>query len=441
MDRCRPNYLGEFSTGQARRGPRRTAWHLFSKPLLSQATFFSPRNLPQKRYTSMELGPKNEIPVKKMITLNEWKIWVKKLGYNYNPRAERRSPSGFAARRRDNAASKQATIQDISSTGLHILTDERWPLGELIPLTVEVERLARDHSEPQIAVQARVARHAEDGIGLSFVLPEGLDPNLWDVLLRNAVLLTDQKEILHTLRVLRTTLFLCRLCHAEAHEAILLLGGELGEPRTEKAMEIAHNAEKLLASEPDADRMRAHPHLVASILREGSWADDITMHLWAGLLATSSTIEGTDESNTVFVDLLENITHYQSRIFIAACTQAFELMSGSGYPPPTRIIFTPEEMIRITGMYDLPRIAMYVAYLFNYGIIEKVFDFTSYLPTESFDITPSRQALELFKRCKGHCIKLNSPLDVSAVAEPFPPSDVSEDDKEALPPPLTGLGG
>jgi hypothetical protein len=387
------------------------------------------------------IGAENEIPVKKMTTLNEWKTWVRRLGYNDSPRAERRNPSGFAARRRDNSASKPATIRDISSSGLHLLTEERWPLGELIPLTVEVERFARNHSEPQIAVQARVARHTGDGIGLSFVLPEGLDPNLWDVLLRNAVVLTDQKEILHTLRVLRTTLFLCRLCHAEAHEAILLLGGELDEARTEKAMEIAHGAEKLLASEPNADRMRAHPPLVASILREGSWADDYTKQLWSGLLVTSCTVEGTDESNTVFADLLGNVTHYQSRIFVAACTRALELMSGTGYPPPTRIILTPEEMIGVTGMYDLSRIAMYVAYLFNSGIIEKVFDFTSYLPTESFDITPSRQGLELFERCKGRCIKLDSPLELSEGARPLPRSFVSAVDEEALPPSLPGLVG
>lgn len=404
-------------------------------------SFFWPRNPPQERYNSIESVPKNEIPVKKMTMLNEWKTWIRKLGYAEKPRAERRTPSGFAARRRNSSASKPATIADISSTGLHLLTEERWPVGELIPLTVEVEGLSENHSEPQIAVQARVVRHAEDGIGLSFVLPEDLDPNLWDVLLRNAAVLTDPKEISHTLRVLRTILFLCRLCHAEAHKAILLLGGELDENRTEKAMEIAHRAEKLLASEPDADRMRAHPRLVASILQHGSWADDYTEQLWAGLLATSCTVEGTDESNSVFVDLLVNVTQHQSRIFVGACNRALELMSGSEYPPSTRIVLSPEQMIRLTGMSDVSRIATDVVYLFNAGIIEKVVDFTSYLPMESFDMTPSRLGLELYERCKGHCIKPDIPLDVSEGAQPLPQSYVSAADEEALPPPLPGLGG
>ena len=377
-----------------------------------------------------------------MPTMNDWRTWIKKLGYIEKPRAERRIPSGFAALRPDKPALKPATIRDISSTGLHILTEERWPVGELIPLTIEVEGLAEDHSEPRIPVQARVARHTADGIGLSFVLPAGLDENLWDVLLRNAVVLTSPKEILHTLRVLRTILFLCRLCHGEAHEAILLLGGELDKQRTENAMEIAHVAEELLASEPDSDRMRAHPPLVASILKHGSWADDFTRHLWAGLLVTSCTLEGTDESNSAYVELLINLTRHQSLIFVGACIRALKLMAGSEYPPPTRIVLSPDEMIRLTEMYDISRIATDVAYLFNSGLVDKVFDFTSYVPMDNFDITPSRLGFELYERCKGDCISPDLLLDTPEGAHHLPPPYVPSAEDEALPPPqFPGIEG
>jgi hypothetical protein len=386
------------------------------------------------------IGPKSEIPVEKMTSPNKWKTWIHKLAYPEKPRAERRTPSGFVARRRDSPASKPATIRDISSTGLHLLTEERWPLGELIPLTVEVERFSEDPSEPQITVQALVVRHAEEGLGLSFVLPEGLDPDLWDVLLRNAVFLTEPKDIVHTLRLLRTILFLCRLCHDGANESILLLGEELDESRTENAMEIAESAEKLLASEPD-HRIRAHPHIVSSILSHGSWAGELTRQLWAGLLATSCTAEGTDQSNNAFIDLLINVTHTQTRIFVAGCIKALQLMPGNEFPPSPRIILTPEQMIRLTNMYDISRLATDVGYLFHWGIIEKNFDFTSYLPTDKFDITPSRLGLELFERCKGHCIKHDLPLDALDFAQPLPPSDVSAADEEALPPQLPGLEG
>jgi hypothetical protein len=353
-----------------------------------------------------------------MTTLNQWTSWIKKLGYAEKPRAERRIPSGFAARLRNNPASRPSTILDISSTGLHILTVERWTVGELVPLIIQVERVSADPSEPQFEIQARVVRHCDDGIALSFVLPQGLDPNLWDVLLRNAVVLTQPHEILHTIRMLQTILFLCRLCQAQAHDSILLFGGELDHPRTEKAMWIVHRAEKLLASQPHPERLRAHPQLITSILKHGSWADDFTEHLWAGLLASSCTVDGTDESNTVFVDLLVNFTFHQSRIFVAGSIQALELMAGTNDPSSTPIVLTPEQMIRLTGMYDLSRLATSMSYLFTSGIIEKRFDLTSYIPMDKFDITPTRLGLDLFRRCQGLHLKSDVSLDLSQSAHP-----------------------
>jgi hypothetical protein len=251
-------------------------------------------------------------------------------------------------------------------------------------------------------MRARVSRHGEDGVGLSFVLPPGLDAKLWGVLVRNAVILTDQKSVLLTFRTLQIILFLNRLCHAAAEESIVLFGGELDESRTECALDIALRAEKLLALQPDASRMRALPQFVASILKNGSWAiDNVTKQLWAGLLAASCSVEGTDESGSAFVDPLIHLTPAQSRILVAACSKEMEFISGHEGLPLARIILTPEEMFRLTGMNDISRIAIDIAYLFHAELIEKNFDFTSYLPTESFDITPARLGLDLYKYCKG----------------------------------------
>jgi hypothetical protein len=334
--------------------------------------------------------------------VGNWKRILRRLGYPETPRADRLTTSCLAARQGDNRASLTASIKNISSTGLYLLTEERWPLGELISLTLQGRELPEDHPEFQIPMQARVCRHGEDGIGLSFVPPLGLDAKLWGVLVRNAVILTNLKSALSAFRTLQTVLFLHRLCHAAAEESIVMLGGELDESRTESALDIALRAEKLLASNPDADRMRALPQLVASILKNGSWAiDDVTKQLWAGLLAASCSVEGTDESSNAFVDLLIHITPAQSRIFVAACSKAMEFISGNEGLPLARTILTPEEMFRLTGMNDISRIAMDMAYLFHAGLIEKNFDFTSYLPAESFDITPARLGLDLYKHCKG----------------------------------------
>ena len=346
--------------------------------------------------------------------MNPWKSWVRRLGQPDKPRAERRIPLGFVAWQANNPASKRSNVADISLSGLFLHTDERWPVGEVVPVIIEVEGWLEKGAQQQIAVQMLVVRTDEHGVGLSFVLPNDFDPELWKVLVTDAAVLTDPKDLLYSLKMMRTALFLYRLCHAEANKAILLLGEELDEPRTENALEIALGAEKLLASETDASKMRAHPEIVASIFKYGSWAqDDLTKQLWIGLFATCCHVDAIDESGSVFVDLLVNMTPHQSLILVTACKKVIGLMADSDTPPSTRIIFTPEEMTQLTGIYDPARIAVETAYLFNPGLIEKVFDFTSYLPTEKFDITPSRLGLELYKRCKAERIVAQPLLDKS----------------------------
>jgi len=293
----------------------------------------------------------------------------------------------------------------------------------------------------------------------------------------------------------------------------------------------------LLAEEPDAERMRAHPKLLTHILREASWAtDELNIRLWAGLLASSCSAHAPDDANEIFANLLVHLTPTEARIFVRACERASAAISAveapatapealvsapapealasvpetsasaveaaatlseasvpqvpaaepeisttvsetavaapqtapdssslapaseafasapdssappseaanslpealattpqvlaaeresstdaadTGAPPPqasspapgrsapasASIIFTPKEMIEATGVYDLYRNATDLAYLFNLGLVRKVFDFTSYRDADSFDVTPSNLGLELYKRCHGH---------------------------------------
>jgi hypothetical protein len=349
-----------------------------------------------------------------MTAVTQWKSWIRRLGHPEKPRAERRTPLGLAAWQTSNPA-QPSTIKDISSTGFYLLTKERWPVDDLIPLTIELEILPENRAEDRIPVQARVVRHGEDGIGLSFVLPAGLDPDLWDVLLDNATTLTDPKALAYTFRFLRTSLFLCRLCHEGANQAVQLLGGELDKPRTEVAMEIALSAEKLLASEPDADKMRAHPQIVANILQYGSWANnDLTKQLWIGLFVTSCHANAIDESSRDIFDLLVTVSPVQGLILVTACKR----MTESGNVSSARVIYTTQEMSRLTSIYDPVRLGVEITRLFDAGLIEKEFIYTSYAPAERFDLTPTRLGLKLYERCKAHRIEPRSPLEESPSTQP-----------------------
>jgi hypothetical protein len=338
-----------------------------------------------------------------MATLSEWKRKLRRLGFPETQRAERRTPTGFTARHGNSPGSRPAIIQNISSTGLYVLTEERWPLGELASIAIQIEGAPADGTQPELSVNARVARHGEDGMGLSFVLPAGLDHNLWEALVEVTAAVTDRQRVEFMLRMVRTVLFLCRICQSEAGEAIHLLSGELDEPRIETAMQIALGAEKLLDAQPGSANLRAHSKLVAAHLRFGSWAiDDLTRQLWAGLLASSCTVEGADDSNQVYVDLLVNLAPTQSQILVGACRMATGAKPETGENAPGRVIVAREQVLQLTGLTDISRISMNLASLFNMGIIEKNFDFTSYIPPETFDITPSRLGMDLYKKCKGN---------------------------------------
>jgi len=59
----------------------------------------------------------------------------------------------------------------------------------------------------------------------------------------------------------------------------------------------------------------AHPRLVSKIIEQGSWVDeDIVQGMWAGLMASSCTEDGQDESNFIFISILGQITSLQARV-------------------------------------------------------------------------------------------------------------------------------
>ena len=376
--------------------------------------------------------------------LSDLKRALQGLGEPAEPQHERWPAAGLTALYGVDCASTPARIKDISTSGIYLFTEERLRAGELMTLILRKEGEPENSSELQFSVHARTASQGEDGIDLSFVLPLGMDLELWGVLIRNLVVLTDPDQVAETFRTLRTILFLCRLCQSEVKEPIFLLDGHLDADRTATLFKIALAAENLLASEPDGGRMRAHPTLVANILREGSWAlDDLTMQLWVGLLSSSCSVEAPDDSNQVFVDLLVEITHIEAKIFIHACERALSSAPGPENSASGSIVLGPKEMIEVTGVYDLTRNATDLAYLFNLGLIQKVFDFTSYHDMVSFDITPSSLGLELYKNCRGRREKIEPHLVEVAkehLAVFFPPPISSALDKQTPPSPISPSG-
>ena len=103
--------------------------------------------------------------------------------------------------------------------------------------------------------------------------------------------------------------FLSRICLPAANEFGLLLQDKVSEWRRSNAVKIAQKAEQKYNELPASQERYAHPRLLMQIVDQGSWIEDEDVQeLWAGLIASSCTDEGKDDSNLMFIDLLARLT-------------------------------------------------------------------------------------------------------------------------------------
>jgi hypothetical protein len=87
-------------------------------------------------------------------------------------KASRDMLPGLAAYYWTGAAPRAHTIKDISSTGLYVVTEERWYPGTLILMTIQQENGGESRVEHSLAVYSRAVRWGNDGVGLQFILQE-----------------------------------------------------------------------------------------------------------------------------------------------------------------------------------------------------------------------------------------------------------------------------
>jgi hypothetical protein len=89
-----------------------------------------------------------------------------------DPRKARREPwPGLAAYFWTGGVPQAHPIRDISSTGLYVVTDERWYPGTVIRMTLtKADQGEGIHPEQTISLHAKAVRWGNDGVGLQFVL-------------------------------------------------------------------------------------------------------------------------------------------------------------------------------------------------------------------------------------------------------------------------------
>ena len=98
------------------------------------------------------------------------KDWFKSLTPN-DPRVGlRRKTPPLVAYFWDGGCPVAHPVKNISPTGFYLETTERWLLGTLVMMTLQRTGIDPSLANCALIVMSKVIRHADDGVGFSFIL-------------------------------------------------------------------------------------------------------------------------------------------------------------------------------------------------------------------------------------------------------------------------------
>lgn len=129
------------------------------------------------------------------------RTWVERW-WSPDPRKAPRMPAtGLAAYFWNGAAPVPHGVRDISSTGLYVITEERWYPGTLVVMILQRSDHGEEIAERSIRVQSRAVRWGPDGVGLQFLLDDDMDPRLGHPSAKDAACRSEFERFLEQLKL------------------------------------------------------------------------------------------------------------------------------------------------------------------------------------------------------------------------------------------------
>ncbi|GAB5562899.1 MAG: hypothetical protein SynsKO_45460 [Synoicihabitans sp.] len=192
--------------------------------------------------------------------------------------------------------------------------------------------------------------------------------------------------------------FLSRVCLPAAEEFGLLLKDQITHWRASNAARLAQLAEKKVNQYSAGKDVSISPRIAHGIFDEGSWADDESIHnMWAGLLASSCTEDGNDDSGIIFIATLKQLTSAQVRILRFAVESSAKFKTTMGWPLAKGISCATDIIRQISEIDDLVRIDRELDHLCSLDLIAEGF----MTDTDSLFLEPRPLALNLYVRGEG----------------------------------------
>jgi hypothetical protein len=193
--------------------------------------------------------------------------------------------------------------------------------------------------------------------------------------------------------------FLGRIVNPSADEIGLILEDQFKWIRTKNAINIARKTDKLLIGQGGIGAKRTPLRIAMRVLQEGSWIDnDDLQDMWAGLLASSCTESGTDDSNLIFITLLSQLTSAGAAILNHLCDTAQKYLLAEQFPQAESLLIEAQILKRVSGVTDIHRLNAEIAHLHSMGLLVGANDFT-YDDQAYLRVSPL--GLQMYVRCQG----------------------------------------
>lgn len=212
--------------------------------------------------------------------------------------------------------------------------------------------------------------------------------------------------------------FLNAICYPAAEEFGCLLRDKVRWWRIKNLSNITIKAKNKLNISDDEIDLTASPRIVNSILENGSWIDnDKIQDMWAGLLASSCSKTGGDESNLIFINLLSQLTSSEVRILNYICDNSEKKITINSLVYANELSISLRDLQEISGVVGIHNLDREIDHLRSLGLVlggfpeipedainafKRPSDIAS-KTLEDFeaDISPSALALNMYVRCNG----------------------------------------
>jgi hypothetical protein len=191
-----------------------------------------------------------------------------------------------------------------------------------------------------------------------------------------------------------------RICLPAAEEYGLLLRDRMKVWRAKNLLSLTEKLERKLIENKVPEGDHAAPRLVSKIVEEATWIDDsMVQDMWAGLLSSSCTESGNDDSNLIFANLLGSLTKLEARVLNFACDRVEKHVDVSGLAYPVRLVVPYAELCQIAQENDIQRLDRELDHLRALMLLEG--GLAMHAAENHVFLTPTSLALHMYIRCSG----------------------------------------